>query len=74
MVFWGEAPDGLVTGITIDALSRPLYYGASFGGLRGNRVGRTACQWTGNYDKDPGQHLAKVGVAGSNPVVRSNEF
>jgi hypothetical protein len=71
MVFWGEAPEGLVTGTTIDALSRPLYYGALFGGLRGNWVDRTACQRSGTYDKDPGQHLAKVGVAGSNLVVRS---
>jgi hypothetical protein len=63
---------GLVIGAAIDALSRPLYYGVSFSGFRGNWVDRAAFQWPENDDKDPGQHLAKVGVAGSNPVVRSN--
>jgi hypothetical protein len=54
----------------MDAFNRPLYYGVPFSGFPGNGVERTACQWTANNDKDPGQHHAEVGVAGSNPVVQ----
>src|ERR1700722_10145401 len=51
--------------------SRPVYNSGVFSGLPGNRVDSTARQRTGSYSKDPVQRLAKVRVAGSNPVVRS---
>lgn len=55
-------------------MSRPLYNSEGSGGLPGNWVDAVAGQRTRNYDKDVDQHLAKVGVAGSDPVVRSDEI
>ena len=53
--------------------SRPIYYGTLFDGLAGNWVDRTPAQQT-RYDwEDAVQRIAKVRVAGSNPVVRSEE-
>jgi hypothetical protein len=51
--------------------SRPLYNGEEFSGLGGNWVDGTADQGTGKNLVDGNRHLAKVGVAGSNPVFRS---
>jgi hypothetical protein len=44
------------------------------GGCNGNWLNGTACQWTGPDQMDAHPHLAKVRVAGSNPVFRSNIF
>ena len=52
--------------------SRPLYYYSDeLGGLGGNWLDGAADQGTGWNPMDGNRHLAKVGVAGSNPVVRS---
>jgi hypothetical protein len=51
--------------------SRPLYNRGESGGLGGNWVDRTAGQGTGENPVDEYCHLAKVRVAGSNPVFRS---
>jgi hypothetical protein len=48
--------------------SRPLYNRSEFSGRAGNWADGTAGQGTGT---DYLRHLAKVGVAGSNPVFRS---
>jgi hypothetical protein len=51
--------------------SRPLYYGGGLSGRGGNWVDRSARQGTGQDPVDENPHLAKVRVAGSNPVFRS---
>jgi hypothetical protein len=53
--------------------SRPLYNRGEFNGLGGNSVDEAAGQGTGENSVDGNRHLAKVGVAGSNPVFRSRE-
>ena len=51
--------------------SRALYYSDGLGGRSGNWVDGTARQGTGADPNDENHHLAKVRVAGSNPVFRS---
>ena len=51
--------------------SRPLYNRVEFSGLGGNWMERTALQRTGVDPLDQSRNVAKVRVAGSNPVVRS---
>jgi hypothetical protein len=51
--------------------SRALYYSDGLGGRPGNWLDRSARLGTGANPKDQIQHLAKVRVAGSNPVFRS---
>jgi Aldo/keto reductase family len=51
--------------------SRPLYNRAGLGGRDGNSVDRTARQGRGTNLWHEDHHLAKVRVAGSNPVFRS---
>jgi hypothetical protein len=51
--------------------SRPLYNSDEFGGHGGNWVDVSAGQGTGTVSVEPIRHLAKVGVAGSNPVFSS---
>ncbi len=51
--------------------SRPLYYGGGRSGQGGNLVDRTAPQGSGAHPQGENHHLAKVRVAGSNPVFRS---
>ena len=48
--------------------SRALYYGDELGGRSGNWVDGAAPRET---HRDENHHLAKVRVAGSNPVFRS---
>jgi hypothetical protein len=57
------------SGVSVD--SRPLYYGAGLSGRGGNWVDATATQGTDRDIVDENHHLAKVRVAGSNPVFRS---
>ena len=52
--------------------SRPLYSGDEFSGLRGNWVDGSALQGIVGNHTDAIRHVAKVRVAGSNPVFRSN--
>jgi hypothetical protein len=51
--------------------SRPLYNRGGSGGLGGNWMDSSAGQGTGENPVDGFRHLAKVRVAGSNPVFRS---
>ncbi len=51
--------------------SRALYYRGEQTGLVGNGVDGTARQGSQAHRGDERQHLAKVRVAGSNPVFRS---
>jgi len=51
--------------------SRPLYHGADLAVLLDDTPDKTAGERTSRYLMDPKIRLAKVGVAGSNPVVRS---
>jgi hypothetical protein len=51
--------------------SRPVYNRARLAGTPGNWVDRTPRRRTGRRGKDRDQRIAKVRVAGSNPVVRS---
>ena len=51
--------------------SRPFYYGDGLGGRGGNWVDGTARRGTAAGHRDENPHLAKVRVAGSNPVFRS---
>ena len=51
--------------------SRPLYYSDGLAGRSGNWVDGTALRRTGADLQDEIRHLAKVRVAGSNPVFRS---
>jgi hypothetical protein len=51
--------------------SRPLYNRGESGGLGGNWLDGTAGQRFGENPVDEYCHLAKVRVAGSNPVFRS---
>ena len=53
-----------------DLDSRPLYYRGVSGGVGGNWVDRTARQWIRETHWDEKHYLAKVWVAGSNPVLR----
>ncbi len=54
--------------------SRPIYYSDELGGRGGNLVDRTAPRRIRQtWMTDENQHLAKVRVAGSNPVFRSQE-
>jgi hypothetical protein len=53
------------------AVSRPLYNRGESGGLSGNWPDVAAGQGTGVNPVDGVNHLAKVRVAGSNPVFRS---
>ena len=53
--------------------SRALYYGDGRRGRTGNWVDRTSLEASGVAYGDEYQHLAKVRVAGSNPVFRSIE-
>jgi len=53
--------------------NRPLYYSAGLAGRSGNWVDGTAFRWTGADVQDENRHLAKVRVAGSNPVFRSKK-
>ncbi len=57
------------SGVSVE--SRPLYYGAGLSGPGGDRVEGTSRQGTGPDPNDGKHHLAKVRVAGSNPVFRS---
>jgi len=52
-------------------VSRPLYYSDGSDGRTGNWVDGTALRQTGADLQDANRHLAKVRVAGSNPVFRS---
>jgi hypothetical protein len=56
-------------GVSVDY--RPLYYGAGLSGRGGNWVDGTSRQGTRPDPNDGKHHLAKVRVAGSNPVFRS---
>jgi hypothetical protein len=51
--------------------SRALYYSGELSGGGGNWVDRTARQGSAADHRDEKPHLAKVRVAGSNPVFRS---
>jgi len=51
--------------------SSACYYGADLAALSGRRDGRSPRRWTEQHWMHGFQHLAKVRVAGSNPVVRS---
>jgi hypothetical protein len=53
--------------------SRSLYNSAESGGRSGNWVDGTARRWIQLDLQDGNRHLAKVGVAGSNPVFRSKD-
>ena len=55
------------------ARSRPVYNRGESGGLGGNWPDGAAGQGTGENSVDGVNHLAKVRVAGSNPVFRSKE-
>jgi hypothetical protein len=52
-------------------LETARYYRGGCGGRAGNWVDGIALRRTGAELQDQNRHLAKVGVAGSNPVVRS---
>jgi hypothetical protein len=54
-------------------LWRALYYGGGLGGRTGNGADTTARRETGADQRDKIPHLAKVRVAGSNPVFRSKK-
>ena len=51
--------------------SRALYYSGGLGGRGGNWVDGRPRSGTGTEHQDQFQHVAKVRVAGSNPVFRS---
>jgi len=53
--------------------SNACYYGADLAALPGRRSGRSPRRRTEQHWMHGFQHLAKVRVAGSNPVVRSKE-
>jgi hypothetical protein len=55
------------------AESRALYYRVGLGGRGGNWVDGIARCGTEAIHRDENPHLAKVRVAGSNPVFRSNK-
>jgi len=54
--------------------SRPLYYSDEWDGRAGNREDGTARHRTRTDPQDENRHLAKVRVAGSNPVFRSKKM
>ena len=55
------------------ARSNACYYGADLAALPGRRDGRSPRRRTEQHWMHGFQHLAKVRVAGSNPVVRSKQ-
>jgi hypothetical protein len=64
----GVPPDSsMACDSIVDRLSRPLYNKGEFSGPGGNWLDETAGQATGRDSLDGNRHLAKVGVAGSNP-------
>ena len=79
MVFAGAGPsnrsgDHCRGGYEAPIDSRSLYNSGESAGLGGNWVDRTAGQRTGDNSVDENRHLAKVRVAGSNPVFRSKNL
>jgi hypothetical protein len=61
----------LLPGCLVGPRCRPLYNRGVFSGLAGNWVDEAAGQGIGENPVDGFRDLAKVGVAGSNPVFRS---
>src|ERR1039458_2807893 len=64
---------GLRVGPRLSARSNACYYGADLAALPGRRDGRGPRRRTEQHWMHGFQHLAKVRVAGSNPVVRSKQ-